>query len=78
MMSRAISYSVRLHFWVDIISIIMANLATIIKGVLTLGKVSKATGTRSQPMQHNLGGGRGVGVQPVPQEGLTRISPHLE
>ena len=59
MISGAISHLVQLLFWVDGISIIMANLATIIKGVLTLRKVRMAPGKISQPIQKICGEGVG-------------------
>ena len=56
-MSGAIVHLIWLLFQVDGSSSMMSNLATIIKGLLTLGKGIKAMGPRSQPMKDNLGGG---------------------
>ena len=52
------------------------NLATIIKGVLTLGESSKYTDPIYQPMKDNLG--EGLGDHPISQGGLTHTSPRLE
>ena len=52
------------------------NLATIIKGVLTLGQGSKAVGPRSKPVQDNLG--QYWGSQPPRQGGLNLTLSHLK
>ena len=76
MMSGAISHSILLLLQVDGISSTIENLATIIRGLLTLGKVSKAMGPRSRPMQDNLG--EDLGAQSLPQGGLNRTPSRLE
>ena len=76
MLHGAISHLIQLLFRVDDISSMITSLAKKIKGVLTLGKVSKSMGPRSQPMQENLR--EDLGAQPLPQGGLTCTSPRLE
>ena len=76
MISIAISHSIRLIFQLYGISSMMSNLATIIKGVLTLGESSKYKDPIYQPMKDNLG--EGLGDHPISQGGLTHTSPRLE